>query len=211
MLKTFGALLTPDDHWARAIHLMMHDRATGAERLYTFMTPAQKSLAVARNAVSRNAKNAKTLLDAVDASMQTSPLYAFSRAQRARHSGLWDDATAWHIKGKASDPDSAEWWYERQALTRQLLGQGDPRRAYLAAAGYSDGPEGRVVEAQFHSGWIALSFLDDAKTAATHFAKMAELSTLPDSVTQANYWLGRALAKTGEADRARAAFQIAAA
>lgn len=81
---------------------------------------------------------------------------------------------------RASDPDAAEWWYERQSLTRLLLGKGDPKRAYAAAAGYTGGPEGRLVEARFHSGWIASSFLDDAATAATHFAKMAELSTLPD-------------------------------
>jgi soluble lytic murein transglycosylase len=210
MLKNFGSLFTADDHWARAMHLMMHDRATATERLYKFMTPAQKSLAVARNAVSRNAKNAKALLDAVDASMKTNPIYNFSRAQRARQFELWDDAIAYLNKGKAGDPDSAEWWYERQTLTRQLLSLGDPKRAYQAAAGYTDGPEGRVVEARFHSGWIALSFLDDAATAATHFAKMTEFATLPDSVTQANYWLGRALSKAGKADAAKAAFEVAA-
>ena len=63
MLRNFGDLLTANDHWARAMHLMMHDRATATERLFKFMTPAQKSLAVARNAVSRNAKTAKSLLD----------------------------------------------------------------------------------------------------------------------------------------------------
>lgn len=211
MLANFGDLLTADDHWARAMHLMMHDRATGAERLFQFMTPAQKSLAVARNAVSRNAKNAKALLDGVDPSMKTNPVYYFSRAQRARQFELWDDAIAFLNKGKASDPDSAEWWYERQALTRQLLSLGDPKRAYQAAAGYTDGPEGRVVEARFHAGWIALSFLDDAATAAKHFAEMAKLATLPDSVTQANYWLGRALDKAGETQGAKAAYQTAAA
>jgi soluble lytic murein transglycosylase len=210
MLTNFADLLTPADHWARAMHLMMHDRATGAERLYKFLTPAQKSLAVARNAVSRDAKNAKALLDEVDPSMQTNPLYYFSRAQRARQFELWDDAIAYLNKGKASDPDSAEWWYERQSLTRQLLSKGDPKRAYQAAAGYIEGPDGRVVEAQFHAGWIALSFLDDAKRAAAHFAKQAEHSTLPDTVTQANYWLGRALTKAGEAEAATAAFKVAA-
>jgi soluble lytic murein transglycosylase len=211
VLDSFADLLTADDHWARAMHLMMHDRATGTERLFKFMTPAQKSLAVARNAVSRSAANAKALLDAVDPAYRTNPVYYFSRAQRARQFELWDDAIAYLDKGKGSDPDSAEWWYERQALTRQLLSLGDPKRAYRAAAGYIDGPEGRVVEARFHSGWIALSFLDDAKSAAGHFAKMAALSTLPDSVTQANYWLGRALRAAGRPADATAAFKVAAA
>ncbi len=210
MLTNFGDMLTADDHWARAMHLMMHDRATGTERLFKFLTPAQKSLAVARNAVSRNAKNAKALLDAVDPAYKSNPIYYFSRAQRARQFELWDDAIAYLNKGKGTDPDSAEWWYERRTLTRQLLSLGDPKRAYQAAAGYTDGPEGRVVEARFHSGWIALSFLDDPASAATHFARMAEVSTLPDSVTQANYWLGRALTAAGKAEEAKAAFETAA-
>ncbi|HEY0853898.1 MAG TPA: hypothetical protein VGD86_03640, partial [Devosia sp.] len=59
VLRKLGELLTPADHWDRAVHLMMHDRAAAVERLMTFMTPAQQSLATARNATSRNAKNAK--------------------------------------------------------------------------------------------------------------------------------------------------------
>jgi soluble lytic murein transglycosylase len=210
VLANFGELLTADDHWARAMHLMMHDRATGTERLFEFMTPAQKSLAVARNAVSRDASDAKTLLDAVDPAYRTNPVYYFSRAQRARQFELWDDAIAYLDKGKPSDPDAAEWWYERQSLTRLLLSKGDPKRAYAAAAGFVDGPEGRVVEARFHSGWIALSFLGDAELAATHFARMTELSTLPDTVTQSHYWLGRALTKAGREAEATAAYTVAA-
>ncbi len=211
VLDALGDLLTRADHWARAQHLMMHDRAAGTERLLKFLTPTQQSLAVARNAVSRNAKDAKTLLDAVDPAYRTNPIYFFSRAQRARQFELWDDAIAYLDKGKASDPDAAEWWYERQKLTRQLLSLGDAKRAYRVAAGYTDGPEGRVVEARFHAGWIALSFLADAKSAATHFAAMAKLATLPDTVTQANYWLGRALTAKGDAAGAKAAYDVAAA
>ena len=71
-------------------------------------------------------------------------------------------------------PDAAEWWYERRTLIRQLLGEGEPKLAYRAAAGYTDGPEGRLVEAHFHAGWIALCSSTMPRPAATHFAKMAQ-------------------------------------
>ncbi len=211
VLDQLGGLLTRKDHWARAEHLMMNDRASAVERLMKFMTPAQKSLALARVAVSRNASDAKALLDKVDPAERTNPIYAFSRAQRARQFGLWDDAIAYLNKGTPSDPDAQQWWYERRTLIRQLLGAGDPKRAYAAAAGYTAGPEGRLVEARFHAGWIALSFLHDPRTAVRHFEAMAKLSTLPDSVSQANYWLGRARAEAGDAKGARAAYEVAAA
>jgi soluble lytic murein transglycosylase len=210
ILASFGSLLTPEDHWARAMHLMMHDRASGVERLFPFMSAAQKSLALARNAVSRNAADAKTLLDAVDPAYQKNPVYIFSRAQRARQFELWDDAIAWLNKGASSGADAAEWWYERQRLVRQLLSKGDAARAYKVAAGYTEGPEGRLVEARFHAGWIALSFLHQPKAAVKQFTAMTKLSTLADSVTQANYWLARALAADGDAKAAKAAYKVAA-
>ncbi|ODT25748.1 MAG: hypothetical protein ABS35_11795 [Kaistia sp. SCN 65-12] len=211
VLDRLGSLLDRDAHWARAMHLMMHDRATGVERLMQYMTPAQKSLAVARNAVSRNAKDAKKLLDAVDPSMRTNSVYQFSRAQRARQFELWDDAITWLDKAKGEPVDAAEFWYARRTLARQLLALGEVKRAYRAADGYREGPDGRLVEAHFHAGWIALAFLKDAKAAAPHFEEMTKHSTLPDSVTQANYWLGRARQALGDEAGATEAFKKAAA
>jgi soluble lytic murein transglycosylase len=211
VLDKLGTLLDRDAHFARAMHLMMHDRATGVTRLMKFLSPAQKSLAVARNAVSRNAKDAKKLLDAVDPSMHDNPVYLFSRAQRARQFELWDQAIGYLDKVKGNIPDSEEFWYERRALTRQLLALGEVKRAYSAAAGYTEGPDGRLVEAHFHAGWIALAFLKDAKAAVPYFEAMVANSTLPDSVTQANYWLGRALSAAGDDKGARTAWQKAAA
>src|SRR3569833_2352715 len=210
VLDQLGSLLTAKDHWARAEHLMMHDRASAVERLIKFMTPGEKSLAVARNAVSRNDKDAKDLLDKDDPANKTTPIYYFSRAERARQFELWDDAIAYLNKGQKTDPDAEDWWYERRTLIRQLLSAGDATRAYKAAAEYTSGSEGRLVEARFHAGWIALSFLHDAKSAEKHFLAMTKLSTLPDSVSQANYWLGRARLAAGDAKGAKAAYETAA-
>ena len=210
VLDRLGSLLDSDAHWDRAVHLMMHDRATAVERLMQFLTPAQKTLAIARNAVSRNAANAKKLLDSVDPALQSHPVYLFSRAQRARQFELWDDAIAFLDKATGDVPDAAEFGFERRQLTRQLIALGEVRRAYLASAGYTSGPDGRVVDAQFHAGWIALSFLRDAKAAIGHFEAMRERATLPDSITQSNYWLGRALTAEGDTAGAQAAFERAA-
>lgn len=210
VLDRLGNLLDQDAHWARAQHLMMHDRATGAERLAKYLTPAQQSLLVARNATSRNAKDAKKLLDAVDPSMHDNPVYLFSRAQRARQFELWDEAIGYLDKVKGVLIDAEEFWYERRSLARQLLALGEVKRAYRAADGYREGPEGRLVEAHFHAGWIALSFLKDAAAAVPHFEEMTKHSTLPDSITQANYWLGRAKQTLGDSKGAIAAYETAA-
>ncbi|RYH06061.1 MAG: lytic transglycosylase domain-containing protein, partial [Alphaproteobacteria bacterium] len=209
VLDRLGDLLDRDAHWARAQYLMMNDRASAAERLEKFLTSAQKSLVTARNATSRNAKNAKKLLDAVDPSMHGDPVYLFSRAQRARQFELWDDALDYLDKIKGNPAGADQIWYERRTLTRQMLALGEVKRAYRAANGYREGPEGRLVDAHFHAGWVALSFLKDAKAAAAHFEEMRKHTTLPDTITQANYWLGRALTVLGDAEGAKVAYEMA--
>jgi len=206
----FGKLLDLDDHWNRAIHLLMHDRVRGAERLMDFFTPAQKSLVVARAAVSRNEKSALTLLQNVDPSYRDHSLYLFARGQDARHRGDLDTAISYLGKAGGNAIDSAEFWYELRLISRRALADGNARLAYKAAAAYTDGPEGRVVDARFHAGWIALSFLKDPATAKTHFTAMRAQSTLPGSITQSNYWLGRSLKALGEDAAAHDALQIAA-
>ena len=210
VLAALGSILTPTDHWDRAQQLMMADRATAVTRLFKFMTAGQKSLALARNAVSTNQANAGALLDKVVAAYKHDPIYYFSRAQLAHASHHWDDAIAYLNKGQVNDPAPEDWWYERRSVIRDLLAAGDPKRAYVVASGYTSGPEGRLVEARFQSGWIALSFLKDPKTAVKQFEAMAKLSTLDDSVSQAQYWLGRAQAAAGNAAGAKPAYTTAA-
>ena len=210
VLATIGSLLTRDDHWARTVHLLMLDRSTSAARMLPRLSPARKSLAVAGIAVINNAGNAKALLGKVDPALRKSALFYFIAAQNARLTGDFARALADLNAAKGPLPDAAEWWYERRTLIRTLLSQGNAKLAYRAAVSYTSGPEGRLVEARFHAGWIALCFLNDASSARPQFEKMLAISTLPDTISQGNYWLGRTLLALGEKDGARAAFSKAA-
>ncbi|MEX0628812.1 MAG: lytic transglycosylase domain-containing protein, partial [Cucumibacter sp.] len=210
ILSRFAALLTRDDHWTRAVMLLMHDRATSTERLMRYLSAAQASLANAAIAVARQTSNAARLVDRVDPHYRDHPLFWWIRAQFALDH---DNPTrALDMLGEASGalPEPAEWWYARRAIAREALAGRDYRTAYRAAAGYTDGPEGRVVDASFHAGWIALRFLDDPTTAIAHFRTQASFATLPTTASQANYWLGRAYEAAGNGASAQAAYRTAA-
>jgi soluble lytic murein transglycosylase len=155
VLNKLGKLLTRDTHWARAMHLMMHDRASGVERLLPYLSKGQKSLAVARIAVSRKANNAKALLDAVDQAYQDNPVFAFSRAQRARKAELYESAIDWLNKAKGDLPDAEEFWYERRTLIRNLLANGDAQLAFKAASTYQRQGSLRGHAQAFHPAGIS--------------------------------------------------------
>ncbi len=211
VVRDFSSLLSREDHWRRAVHLLMHDRASGTERIMDQLSPAQQSLALARIAVARKAGNAQALIDKVDPAYRNDPLFHFTRAQDARRKGQLATAVKFLDLVKGDAPDSAEFWYERRLIVRQALAAGDPKTAYAAAAGYTVGPEGRVVDANFHAGWIALKFLNNPQAAIPHFQRMKALSTLADTITQSNYWLGLAQKSAGMAAEAKASFTVAAA
>jgi len=206
-----GNLLTPADHWKRAVHLLMHDRIRGANRMSEHFNAAQQSLIDARAAVARRESNAQTMIDRVAPGYRDHPVFHFTRGQFARRSGNFAGAVELLNMAKGDLPDAAEWWYERRYIARELLERGDARSAYSAVAPYQHGPEGRVVDAYFHAGWIALEFLGDAQSAANHFEKMKSLSTIGSSISQSNYWLGRAYDALGDDQRADAAYRQAAA
>ena len=53
---------------------------------------------------------------------------------------------------------------------------GDAKAAYAVAAGHSARAVEKRIEAEFHAGWIALRFLDDAALGAKHFAAAAGIA-----------------------------------
>ena len=96
-------------------------------------------------------------------------------------------------------------------MSRNLLNLGDARSAYLMVADAAEpAKENSRVERHFMAGWIALRFLDDPATAATHFARIQKVSSHPTSLGRSHYWLGRAAEASHRLDQARAEYQAAA-
>ena len=57
----------------------------------------------------------------------------------------------------------------------------------------SEGPE--FAEAEWLSGWIALTFLDDPNMALQHFKNFYENVGYPISLSRGAYWIGQTYTK----------------
>ena len=83
------------------------------------------------------------------------------------------------------------------------------KTAYRIAAAHAAESPVKAADAEFHAGWYAFRGLNDAKTGAKHFARIAEIADGPISLARAYYWLGRA-AEAGAPGDAKAYYRKAA-
>lgn len=209
IIKEFGKVIPASVHRARMEKMLYDDRVNSAERV---AGPADaQQLAKAWGAVIRGEKNASKLLEAVP-SKQRSSGYYYARAKYLRRREEFSDAAAVMLKAPVDpasivDPDA--WWVERRVLARELLDHGDARTAYRVTASHAARSPVMAADAEFHAGWLALRALKDPKTAARHFARIAEIAEGPISRSRAFYWLGRTAEEGGPGD-ARAYYEKAA-
>ena len=90
------------------------------------------------------------------------------------------------------------WWKERKIISRSLIYKKKYSQAYEVAKNHalSEGPE--FAEAEWMSGWIALSFLNNPNLALNHFKSFYENVGYPISLARGAYWMGVTYEKLGK-------------
>ena len=107
------------------------------------------------------------------------PAMLFAKAKLLRRQKKFSDAAAIMLKAPTDraaviDPDA--WWVERRVLSRELVDHGDMKTAYRIAAAHAAESPANAADAEFHAGWYAFRGLNDPKTGAKHFARIAEIA-----------------------------------
>jgi soluble lytic murein transglycosylase len=213
-LADFGGLLNTDDHAARAEHFFFEKDLAAAQRNAARASSAYQAVAKARVAVARRTKDADALLAAVPSAGRKYPGYQYAMIDRLLRQDKHKEA-ARIMTEVTRDPaalaDTNAWWEKRRWLARDMLDLGDARMAYRISAGHANTRPADIVDAEFHSGWIALRFLNDAATAKRHFALAGRAAKTPLSRSRSDYWLGRAEEAAGNRGAAQSYFASAAA
>jgi soluble lytic murein transglycosylase len=213
-LEEFHDLITRADDKARMASRFYANDNDAALRAAERLGGEDLAIAQAWMAVNTKAVNANTLLEAVPESALDDARYVFSRVQWLRHNDRIAEAgqlmlTAPRDPAQLFDVD--EWWIERRVLARKLLDIGDSKSAYLIVRDAAQPTkENYRVEQMFTAGWIALRFLHDPTTAASHFARIMEFSQNPIALARGGYWMGRALEAENRQQEARVHYQNAA-
>ncbi|MCA6120512.1 lytic transglycosylase domain-containing protein [Bradyrhizobium sp. WSM 1704] len=210
----FKDLLTRDDHRARMDKRIGAKDLAGAKRAAQRLGDDDVAIVKACAAVRAKSSKAEDTLNDVPTDARGDLGYTLCRMQWLMAQNRIDDAARVTIAAAPetmAQQDTDQWWRERRLLARKLLDQGKFQTAYdvVRPAALPDNPYYRS-DLHFMSGWIALRYLDDAKTAAAHFARIDEGQTNPTVLARAAYWRGRAAEALGNRAAMRADYEAAA-
>jgi soluble lytic murein transglycosylase len=208
LLARFGRQLAPY-HEDRLDMLLWRGARPPAERMYRLVDEDWRALARARLALRADQPGVDTLIAAVPGALADHPGLAFERMQWRARKGRNADAIEMFLgrEGTVAGLGNPEAWAGwRRALVRAAMREGDARTAYALASSHGLVNGSDYADLEWLSGYIALTYLDDAERALRHFQKFRLSVETPISLGRAGYWEGRAYEALGEMDMAQAAY-----
>jgi len=208
LLSRFGPQLSAH-HEARLDMLLWRGVRPPAERMFRLVGEDWRALARARLALRADQPGVDTLIAAVPGSLADHPGLAFERMQWRARKGRNADAIELFLdrEGTVAGLGNPEGWASwRRALVRSTMREGDARTAYRLASSHGLVSGSDYADLEWLSGYIALTYLDDAERALRHFQKFRLAVETPISLGRAGYWEGRAYEALGEMDMAQAAY-----
>ena len=102
-----------------------------------------------------------------------------------------------------------KWWKEREIISRKLIYKKKYEIAYKITSEHGMTAGAEFAEAEWMSGWIALSFLNDPLIAKDHFHNFYKNVSYPISTSRGAFWLGRTYEKLGNKEQSLKWYQKA--
>ena len=196
--KKFKKYLSKDDYIKRADYLAWENKYWDLKRMLRYLPKDFQSLYTARQLLMTRGYGVDAAIKKVPQKLKNDPGLNYDRLKWRRKKGRVDSSLEILLKIKNTKdymirPD--KWWIERFILARSLIYKKRYETAYKLTSNHalSEGPE--FAEAEWMSGWIALSFLNDPLLAKNHFINFYNNVGYPISLSRGAYWLGRTFEK----------------
>ena len=201
--KKYKKYLNSDDYIKRADYLAWENKYWDLKRILRYLPKDYQRLYNARQLLMSKSYGVDSAISKVPDKLKNDAGLNYDRLKWRRKRGRVDGSLEILLKVKNTKkylvrPD--KWWVERSILSRSLIYKKKYTLAYKIASKHAltEGPE--FAEAEWMSGWIALSFLNDPIIAIDHFNNFYNNVGYPISLSRGAYWLGLSYEKIGNKD-----------
>ena len=202
--KKYKKYLNASDYIKRADYLAWENKYWDLKRMLRYLPKDYKLLYTARQILMSKSYGVDQAIKNVPFKLKNDAGLNYDRLKWRRKRGRVDSSVEILLKIKNNKdylvrPD--KWWKERAIISRSLIYKKKYELAYKISSKHAlnIGPE--YAEAEWMSGWIALSFLKDPILAIDHFNNFYQNVGYPISLSRGAYWLGKAYEMIGDKDQ----------
>ena len=202
--------LKSSDYVKRADYLSWENKYWDLKRMLRYLPKDYQLLYTARQILMSKSYGVDQAIKNIPTKFKDDAGLNYDRLKWRRKRGRIDSSLEILLKIK-NDKDylvrPEKWWKERAIVARALIYKKKYELAYKISSKHAlqNGPE--FAEAEWLSGWIALSFLNDPILAIDHFNNFYQNVSYPISLSRGSYWLGRAYEKIGDKDQSYSWYQ----
>ena len=212
MVDAYPDVIAPH-HVARIDALLWRWKTVAAQRMVALLDADQAALAQARIAYIGKSGDIAARAAAVPAALKNNAGLQYDRYNWLANRG--DRTAAIAILKTRSTSAAAlgepfRWSGWRRSLARWEMREGRAQSAYDLAANHFLTDGSSYADLEWIAGYVALSYLDDAARALSHFQAANAAVKSPISVGRMQYWIGRAHGVLGDDAAQVAAYEIAA-
>ena len=210
--KKFKKYLNADDYIKRADYLAWNNKYWDLRRLTRYLPKDYELLYTARHILMSKGYGVDQAIKNVPEKLKNDAGLNYDRLKWRRKKGRVDSSVEILMKIK-NDKDylvmPEKWWKEREIISRKLIYKKKYEIAYKITSEHGMTAGAEFAEAEWMSGWIALSFLKDPLIAKDHFHNFYKNVSYPISTSRGAFWLGRTYEKLGNKEQSLKWYQEA--
>ncbi len=200
----FKKFITSDDHIKRADYLAWERKYWDLKRMLKYLPKDQKALYNARQILMSNSYGVDNAISKVPQYLKQDPGLEFDRLRwrnrRGRLEGSLEILYRNSLKTETQMVRPDKWWEQRESVVRSLIYKKRYKTAYKISSEHALSAGPSFAEAEWLSGWIAITFLNSPEYAINHFQNFYNNVSYPISLARGAYWLGQSYEKLGEKD-----------
>lgn len=210
--KKFKKYLNADDYIKRADYLAWNNKYWDLKRLLRYLPKDYELLYTARQILMTRGYGVDQAIKNVPEKFKNDAGLNYDRLKWRRKRGRVNSSleillSIKNDKNYLVEPE--KWWKEREIISRALIYKKKYETAYKISSNHGMSKGSDFAAAEWMSGWIALSFLNDPLIAKDHFQNFYNNVNYPISTSRGAYWLGRTYEELGNKEQSVYWYDIA--